>query len=81
MLIFFIFIDIIVLLLYNGYMETKYQAFFFDLRGKLLCGIITREEAEKLSEPIIVEMNEKAKAIAKKYKKSPMKFTYSRIMR
>jgi len=69
------------LLCYNISMETKYQQFFFDLRGKMLSGILSYDEARKAADPIINEMNEKAAQVAKKYKKHAIKFNFANLTR
>jgi hypothetical protein len=62
-------------------MEMKYQEFFFDLRGKLLSGILSYDEARKAADPIINEMNEKAAQVAKKFNKRPIKFNFAHLTR
>ena len=62
-------------------MEMKYQAFFFDLRGKMLSGQVTYDEARKLAFPVINEMNEAAAMIAKKFHKKPIKFNFAHLTR
>jgi hypothetical protein len=62
-------------------METIYQKFFFDLRGKLLSGLVSYDEAKSLAKPILDEMNIKGAMIAKKHGKHFTKFSYEKIMR
>jgi hypothetical protein len=62
-------------------MEAKYQQFFFDLRGKLLSGLLSYDEAKNLARPILDEMNIKGAMIAKKHGKHFTKFSYEKIIR
>ena len=53
----------------------------FDIRGRLIVGIITYDEAKKEAEPIINELNKKGQEIAKKHKKQFHGLNFSGIMR
>jgi hypothetical protein len=61
-------------------MET-YKQFFFDLRGKLLTGQITYDEAIELAKPVLDEMNAKGEMIAKKHGKKYRKITHITVLR
>ena len=62
-------------------METSYKQFFFDLRGKLLTGQVTYDEAIKIAQPVLDEMNKKGEMIAKKHGKKYRKITYISVFR
>lgn len=62
-------------------METKYRQFFFDLRGKLLSGLITYEKAKEEAKPILEEMNKKVAEIAKKHNRKPRFFDLTGFLR
>ena len=62
-------------------MKATYQQFFFDLRGKLITGQVTYDEAKELAKPILEEMNIQGAMIAKKHGKHFTKFSYEKIMR
>lgn len=51
------------------------------IKIKLLQGYLTYEEAKAEAEPIIKEMNQKAKEIAHKHRRAHRKFTFSTLMR
>lgn len=53
----------------------------FDIRGRLLVGKITYEEAQKETMPIIQEMNIQAKEIAKKHGRKFSGFSFASLMR
>lgn len=63
------------------FMETKYQQAFFDIRGRLLAGLITYDEAKAEAQPWLDEMNAKGEAIAKKHHKRFYPFTFTGVMR
>jgi hypothetical protein len=62
-------------------MNTEYQQFFFDLRGKLLTGQITQEYAEQKAAPVIERMNVEAKVIAKRHGKRFKGFSFASLIR
>lgn len=62
-------------------MEQKYREQIALIRAKLQAGQITYEQAVKLAEPVIAELNTKANAIAAKHGKKPYKFTFNYLMR
>jgi hypothetical protein len=62
-------------------MKAIYQQFFFDLRGKLITGQVTYDEAKELAKPVLDEMNVQGTMIAKKHGKHFTKFSYEKIMR
>jgi hypothetical protein len=62
-------------------MNTIYQQFFFDLRGKLVTGQISYDEAKNIAKPILDEMNIKAKAIARKHGKTFSGFIFEKLIR
>ena len=51
------------------------------IRRDMINGILTYEEAKEKAQPIIDEMNEIARGIAKKYGKKHQDFTFSKLMR
>jgi len=53
----------------------------FNIRGKLLTGIISYDEAKAEAIPIIEEINKQGQVIAKKHKKRFYGLTFSGIMR
>ena len=53
----------------------------FDIRGRLLVGIISYDEARIEANPIIERMNKKGRDIAKKHKKRFYGLTFSGLMR
>ena len=53
----------------------------FDIRGRLLIGAISYDQAQNESAPYIEAMNAQAKAIAKKHGKRFTRFTFSSLMR
>lgn len=57
------------------------RAALFDIRGRLLIGSISYDQAKSEAAPIIEAMNAKAKAIAKKHNKRFKGFSFSSIMR
>lgn len=58
-----------------------YQDAISNIRRKLLSGVLTYDEAKKEAQPIIDEMNEKARAVAKKWGQRHRNFTFSELMR
>jgi hypothetical protein len=62
-------------------METSYKQFFFDLRGKLLTGQVTYDEAIKIVQPVLDEMNKKGELIAKKYDRKYRKVSYITVLK
>lgn len=62
-------------------METKYQQAIFDIRGKLLSGILSYDQAKLEATPVIEEMNRIGKEIAKRFKKKFYPFTFTGLMR
>jgi hypothetical protein len=59
----------------------EYKERIFDIRGRLLSGVITYDKALAESALIIESMNIQAKAIAKKHGKRFKGFTFSGLMR
>jgi hypothetical protein len=59
----------------------EYKGRIFDIRGRLLSGVITYDKALAEAAPIIESMNIQAKAIAKKHGKQFKGFTFSGLMR
>ena len=53
----------------------------FDIRGRLLIGAITYEQAQSEAMPIIQEMNIEAKEIAQKHGRKFSGFSFSSLMR
>ena len=53
----------------------------FDIRGRLLIGAITYEQAKNEAMPIIQEMNIEAKEIAQKHGRKFSGFSFSSLMR
>ena len=53
----------------------------FDIRGKLLAGILTYDQAKIAAAPYIESMNAQAKIIAKRHGKKFYSFTFSNMMR
>lgn len=51
------------------------------IRGKMLKGIISYDEAKVEAKPVIDEMNARAKVVAKKYNQRAPVFTFASIMR
>jgi hypothetical protein len=62
-------------------METTYKQFFFDLKGRLLTGQVTYDQAIEIAQPILDEMNKKGEMIAKKYGKKYRKITYITVLK
>jgi hypothetical protein len=62
-------------------METTYRQFFFDLRGKLLTGMVTYDQAIEIAQPVLNEMNAKGEMIAKKHGKKYRKISYVSVLR
>lgn len=58
-----------------------YRNIIGQIRGDMLKGIISYDEAKEKAKPYIDEMNKKAKEIAKKYNMRFKKFTFSELMR
>jgi len=53
----------------------------FDIRGRLLTGIISYEQAKIEAMPVIKEMNIEAKDIADKHGRKFSGFTFTSLMR
>lgn len=51
------------------------------IRRDMINGVLTYDEAKEKAQPIIDEMNELARGIAKKYGKKHQDFTFSKLMR
>lgn len=51
------------------------------IRRDMMNGVLTYDEAKEKAQPIIDEMNELARGIAKKYGKKHQDFTFSKLMR
>ena len=71
-------------MIFLGYMEnmaTKNIVAIEAIKKCLANGFITYEEASILAEPIIERMNEKAKEIAKKHRKTFIPFQFSKLIR
>lgn len=51
------------------------------IKAELLHGAITIDEAKEKAQPFLDEMNEKARKIAKKYKRRFRPFTYNNTIR
>ncbi len=62
-------------------MEGKYKQFFFDLRGRLLAGIIDYDTAKMEARSVIDEMNDEGRRIAKKYGKRFKSFSFANLVR
>ena len=52
-----------------------------QIRTQLNVGLITYDQAKKIAQPIIDEMNEKAREVAKKYNQKHHNFTFAAMMR
>jgi len=57
------------------------RATLFDIRGKLLVGALTYDQAKADAAPALESLNAKAKEIAKKHGKRLRPFTFSQFMR
>ena len=55
-------------------METSYKQFFFNLKGKLLTGQVTYDQAIEIAQPVLDEMNKKDEMIAKSMGRSIGRF-------
>lgn len=62
-------------------MNMKYQDFFTDLRGRLLAGIITYDQAKEEASSKIEEMNKIGHEIARKHGKHFRPFIFSQLIR
>jgi hypothetical protein len=62
-------------------MNTKYRQFFFDLRGRLLAGQISMEDAEREAAPTISKMDSAARLVAKKHGKRFKGFSFAALVR
>lgn len=51
------------------------------IRGKLISGQITYDQAKILAEPIISRINNKAKEVARKHKVKPKYVDFTNLMR
>lgn len=58
-----------------------YRNIIGQIRGDMLKGIISYDDAKEKAKPYIAEMNKKAKEIAKKYNMRFKKFKFSELMR
>ena len=58
-----------------------YQNAICAIRDKFLNGYLTYDEAKKEAQPIIDEMNEKARVIAKKWGRKHTNFTFGALIR
>jgi hypothetical protein len=61
--------------------EVTNREYFFDLRGRLLAGIISMDDAEWEAGPRIREMNKRASEIAKKHGKKFGGFFFAALVR
>ena len=52
-----------------------------EIRTKLNLGLLSYDEAKQAAKPIIDEMNEKAREVAKKYNQRHRNFTFISLMR
>ena len=59
----------------------EYRAKIQEIRGEFLKGKLTLEQAEDLVSPLLVEMNIKGKAVAKKFGKNYKKLTFNYVFR
>jgi hypothetical protein len=57
------------------------RAKIFNIRGRLLTGALTYDEAKAEVSPIIEAMNKRARDIARKHGKRFIGFTFSGLMR
>lgn len=58
-----------------------YRNILETIKIKMLHGYLTYDEAKAEAEPIIEEMNQKAKDIALRHRRKHKKFTFSSLMR
>ena len=59
----------------------EYKDLLDVIRRDMINGVLTYEEAKEKAQPIIDEMNDLARGIAKKYGKKHQDFTFSKLMR
>ena len=59
----------------------EYKDLLDVIRRDMINGVLTYDEAKEKAQPIIDEMNEIARGIAKKYGKKHQDFTFSKLMR
>lgn len=59
----------------------EYRRQIEKIRGEFLKGEISLEQAEVLVAPLLIEMNEKGKVIAKKFGKNYKKLTFGYVFR
>ena len=52
-----------------------------EIKVRFLAGELTYEQAKKSADPFISQFNEKAKEIAKKHKRKPIKINFVGMMR
>lgn len=52
-----------------------------QIKTALACGWISYDEAKIEAEPLLERLNDKAKEVAKKYKRNFYPFTFTEIMR
>lgn len=62
-------------------MNTEYRQYFFDLRGRILSGQISMDNAEQEAKSVIEKMDAKAKAISKRYHKRFAGFSFAALVR
>ena len=61
--------------------KTDYRAKLHEIRGRMLIGALTVEEAKEEAQPFIDEMNAKARIIAEEYGRRHKNFTFGYLMR
>lgn len=59
----------------------EYKDLLDVIRRDMMNGVLTYDEAKEKAQPIIDEMNEIARGIAKKYGKKHQDFTFSKLIR
>lgn len=62
-------------------MNIKYRQLLNDIKFKMQVGLIDYYQAKSEAEPIIAEMNEKGKEIAKKFGQRFKPFTFAYLIR
>lgn len=69
------------------YINSLHRRFRFLMQNQQIgrnakkLGLITYDQAKKIAQPIIDEMNEKAREVAEKYGQKHRNFTFSALMR
>lgn len=58
-----------------------YRRYFNHLRNAMALGWMTYDEAKEMATPVLKEMNEKGKRIAKKYGKKFYPMTFTEVVR